>query len=46
MILPGTGRWQRAALTEGAIGQAQCAPASPLHHRFAAVRLPVPGRIV
>jgi hypothetical protein len=35
-ILPGTGRWQRAALTEGA-------PSTPALR--AAVPLPVPGRI-
>ncbi|VXC85991.1 conserved hypothetical protein [Sphingomonas sp. AX6] len=43
MILPGTGRWQCQALTEGAGHEAQHCEAPPLH-RFA-VPLPVPGRI-
>ena len=47
-ILPGTGRWQCAALTEGGLLVAQHiaqplwhAPSTPLR----AVPLPVPGRI-
>ena len=38
-ILPGTGRWQRAALTEAALSPAP----APLHHFV--VPLPVPVRI-
>ncbi len=44
-ILPGTGRWQCAALTEGGFHVAQHlrpAPSTPLW----AVPLPVPGRIL
>ncbi len=43
-ILPGTGRWQRGALTEGALLIAKCrrrAPSTALR----VVPLPVPGRI-
>ena len=43
-ILPGTGRWQREALTEGALPEAQrlrYAPSTSLR----LVPLPVPGRI-
>jgi hypothetical protein len=43
-ILPDTGRWQRAALTEGGLRVAQRlrpAPSTTLR----AVPLPVPGRI-
>jgi hypothetical protein len=46
-ILPGTGRWQPAGLTVGAClrGSATLVgERGPLHHRFAAVPLPVPGR--
>jgi hypothetical protein len=44
MILPGTGRWQREALTEGALSEVQHlrhAPSTSLR----LVPLPVPGRI-
>jgi len=44
-ILPGTGRWQPEGLTEGAQTSAPSHATAPLHHRFAAVPLPVPGRI-
>ena len=47
LILPGTGRWRAEGATEGSylsIG-ALVAGAGPLHRRFAAVPLPVPGRI-
>jgi hypothetical protein len=37
-LLPGTGRWQREALTEGGLRLAR----RPLHHFV--VPLPVPGR--
>jgi len=40
-ILPGTGRGTMCNMVEGAL---RLAP-GPLHHRFAAVPLPVPGRI-
>ena len=41
-ILPFEGRWQRAALTEG---YCPLDGVIPLHHRFAAVPLPLQGRI-
>ena len=40
-FLPGTGRWQCEALTEGAHG-VPLASLAPLHHFV--VPLPVPGR--
>ncbi len=45
-FLPDTGRWQPEGLTEGVGLRAQVLylEAHPLHHRFAAVPLPVPGR--
>lgn len=43
-ILPGTGRWQREALTEGALLlRHPSRPAPPTTARRAAVPLPVPG---
>jgi iron complex transport system substrate-binding protein len=45
MILPGTGRWQRAALTEGARGLAQRLRRAPTTI-LRMVPLPVPGRIL
>jgi hypothetical protein len=45
-ILPGTGRWQRAALTEGARGTRFApSPAPSTKSRSDLVPLPVPGRI-
>jgi hypothetical protein len=49
-ILPGTGRWQREALTEGARLGGGATTVGPLHHPPSlplrrAVPLPVPGRI-
>jgi hypothetical protein len=41
-ILPYKGRWQCEALTEGYRPHNR---ASPLHHRYAAVPLPLQGRI-
>jgi hypothetical protein len=43
-ILPGTGRWQAAGLTEGPCDWAQCARQRP-STAVRAVPLPVPGRI-
>ncbi len=43
-ILPGTGRWQREALTEGGGHAAHPLPRAP-STTLRAVPLPVPGRI-
>ena len=43
-ILPGTGRWQREALTEGALHQRRPLPPAP-STMLRMVPLPVPGRI-
>jgi hypothetical protein len=45
LILPGTGRWQPAGLTEGALVPMQSLAASPHDYPSAAVPLLVPGRI-
>ena len=45
LILPGTGRWHREAMTEGGHSRVLRYVARPLHHRFAVVALPVSGRI-
>ena len=45
-ILPGTGRWQREALTEGALPLAQRLRRAPSTMPLrVTVPLPVPGRI-
>ena len=45
MILPGTGRGTSQRLVEGGAPRAIGPAVLPLHHRFAAVPLPVPGRM-
>ncbi len=42
-ILPCKGRWQAAGLTEG---YGAFDSGTPLHHRYAAVPLPLQGRIL
>jgi hypothetical protein len=46
-ILPGTGRWQRGTLTEGALRRAdRSCPAPSTPPLRVADPLPVPGRII
>ncbi|NIJ07111.1 hypothetical protein FHS31_000693 [Sphingomonas vulcanisoli] len=44
-ILPGTGRWQAAGLTEGALDERSALPHAP-STMLRTVPLPVPGRII
>jgi len=44
LILPGTGRWQREALTEGGCHEAHRLPPTPSTSLWL-VPLPAPGRI-